>query len=207
MSYFISFICGAVLFHSSRVFPFISLLSVLIAMGLLLVRNGLARSGLVRLIPIAIIAVSGFYYARLSYVPLPSVADICGTTIEIQGVARSEAMPINPESGVFSQIMEVKKAMDSNSRPLVLRELRLIGDGALTVGTAYNARVNINKDACLQNPGSNRKALSGYIVELREGNSPGAGFFAKSRLRLNAFLKNSFSAGPAGFLMSGIFSK
>jgi len=201
MSYFFFFICGAVLLYSSRTFPFVSLLAALILMGFLLIKNGLIRSGLVPVIIMVTAAVSGFYYAGLSYAPLPSVTEI-GETIEIQGVVRSEATQPNPESGMFSQIIEVKKAMDSNSRPLALRELRVIGNEVLTAGMAYNAKVNINKDAFLLNPGSNSKVLSGYIVDIKEGSRPDAGFFTKSRLRLNAFLKNSFSAGPAAFLMS-----
>lgn len=207
MSYFFPFICGAVFYQLNKIFPFITLLSALALLVFLIVRNGLIRSGMSRsgIVPVFIMviaAVSGFYYSGLSYSPSPSVNDIAGDTIEIQGIVRSEPMPLNPESGMFSHVIEVKKATDTNSRPVIFKELRVIGDEALITGMAYIADVNVSKDACLLNPGSNRKVLSGYIVNIKEGSRPDPGLFTRSRLRLNAFLKGNFSAGPAAFLMS-----
>lgn len=208
MTYFISFICGTSLFYIHSFFPCTSILISLILLSLLVlgdcpritdkaVDSGLSPEIRERfvVIAIAIIAVSGFYHAKLRYAPAPSLSHIAGETIELRGMANSEAVPLDSETAAFSQIIEVRGLEN-------LKEMRLISNRVLFSGRIYRIKAHIPKDAYSLNPGGNHSLLSGYAVEIKEAGSNPNGFFKRLRIRLNDFMKRNFSSESAPFLMS-----
>jgi competence protein ComEC len=150
-------------------------------------------------IAIAVIAVSGFYYAKFLYIQQPSFSHIAGETIELRGVPNSEAVPLDSKSyqdvAAFSQRIEIRE-------PENLRELRLISNRVLFSDRIYHINVQIPKDAYSLNPGSSHNILSGYAVEIKDAGSNPNGFFKRLRIRLNDFMKRKFSPESATFLMS-----
>lgn len=148
---------------------------------------------------IALLIASGFYYAKLRHVEPPSLSDIAGETIELRGVANSEAVSLYSESyqgvAAFSQRIEIKD-------PENLKELRLISNRVLFSDRIYLIKAHIHKDAYSLNPGSNYNLLSGYAVEIKDVGSNPNGFFKRLRIRLNDFMKRNFSSESSAFLMS-----
>lgn len=227
MNYFTSFIYGTSLFYIHRFFPYTSLTVSLILVALLFfsklgkqkdchceeqsdkaipfllrllhLRLAMIREALFYVFIIAVIAVSGFYYAELRYVPEPSIADIAGETIELRGVPNPEAVSLDSESyqggAAFSQRIEIRE-------PKNLKELRLISNRALFSDRIYLIKAHIPKDAYSLNPGSNYNLLSGYAVEIKGAGSNPNGFFKRLRIRLNDFMKRNFSSESSPFLMS-----
>ena len=227
MVYFLSFICGTSLFYVNRFFPFssifISLILILLLafskfrkridchceeqsdeaipflLRLLRLRLAMTRKTLFHVFIIAIITTSGFYYAKLRYIPALPLSHIAGETIEVRGVANSEAVPLDSESyqgvAAFSQRIEIRG-------PENLKELRLISNRVLFSDRMYHIKVQIPKDAYSLNPGSNHNLLSGYAVEIKDAGSNPNGFFKRLRTRLNDFMKRNFSSESSPFLMS-----
>jgi competence protein ComEC len=212
MSFFLSFIYGTSFFYIHRFFPYTSLLISLILLSLLVlgdcprITGKAVDSGLSQkirekfaVIVIAVIAVSGFYGAKMRYVQPLSLSHIAGETIELRGVPNSEAIPLDSESyqgvAAFSQKIEVRE-------PENLKEIRLISDKILPSDRIYNIKAHIPKDAYSLNPGGNHNILSGYAVEIKEAGSNHNGFFKELRTRLNKFIKGNFSPESAPFLMS-----
>jgi competence protein ComEC len=222
MNYFISFIYGTTLFYIHRFFPYTSLLISLILLSLLVlgdcpritgkavdssITRGLRPIGglspkireKLAVIAIAVIAVSGFYYAKFLYIQQPSLSHIAGETIELRGVTNSEAVSLDSESyqgvAAFSQRIEIRG-------PENLKELRLISNRVLFSDRIYHIKAQISKDAYSLNPGSNHNLLSGYAVEIKDAGSNPNGFFKRLRIRLNDFMKRNFSSESSPFLMS-----
>ncbi len=153
-------------------------------------------------IAIAIIAVAGFYYAKILYLPPPTLSDIAGKTIEVQGAAKSEAVSLSSQGDAFYQTIEVRKAADKDNNMLHLRELRVFTGIALESNKEYLIKVRIPRDAYFLNPGSNRNLVSGYALEAKEIRELTGSFFGPLRSRLNRFIKNNFSGESAPFIMS-----
>lgn len=197
MIYFTSFIYGTSLFYVNRFFPFssifISLIFILV-LFFLKFREQIGKT-LFHVFIVAIMVVSSFYYAKMRYTPPLSLSNITGETIEIQGVANSEAVPLDSETAAFSQIIEVRGLKN-------LKEMRLISNRVLFSGRIYRIKARIPKDAYSLNPGSNHNLISGYAVEIKEAGSNPNGFFKRLRIRLNDFMKRNFSSESAPFLMS-----
>ncbi|MDI6728448.1 MAG: DNA internalization-related competence protein ComEC/Rec2 [Thermodesulfovibrionales bacterium] len=201
MNYFISFIYGTSLFYIHRFFPFSSVFISLILISLISFTKFRKRIGktLFHVFIIAIIAASGFYYAKLRYVEPPSLSHIAGETIELRGVANSEPVSLDSKSyqGVtaFSQRIEIRE-------PENLKELRLISNRVLFSDRIYHIKAHIPNDAYSLNPGINHNLLSGYAVEIKEAGTNPNGFFKRLRIRLNDFMKRNFSSESSPFLMS-----
>lgn len=197
MTYFLSFIYGAALFYVYRFFPFISIFLSLITPLLFFRRTAIRYSLLV-----VIIAASGFYYARLSYIQASSFSDIAGKTLEIEGRAKTEAVSLNPQAHTFAQVVDIKKAVDENDKQLNLKGLRLVSNSILGHDRLYLIKARIPRDSYFLNPGGNKNLISGHADSIEEIGSTNTGFFEKSRLRLNGFIKSNFSSESAPFLMS-----
>ncbi len=197
MSYFLSFIYGTSLFYVHRFFPFISIFLSLAALLLFFRRTAFCYSLLV-----VIIAASGFYCAKLSYIQASSFSDIAGKTLEIEGRAKTEAVSLNRQAHTFAQVVDIKKAVDENDKQLNLKGLRLVSNSILGHDRLYLIKARIPKDSYFLNPGGNKNLISGYADSIEDIGSTNTGFFEKSRLRLNGFIKHNFSSESASFLMS-----
>lgn len=89
MTYFISFIYGTALFYIHRFYPYASIFISLVLILLLAFTKFRKPTGkaLFHVFIIAIIAASGFYYAKPRHVLQYSLSHIAGETIEVRGVA------------------------------------------------------------------------------------------------------------------------
>ncbi len=197
MSYFLSFIYGTSFFYVHRFFPFISIFLSLAALLLFFRRTAICYSLLV-----VIIAASGFYCAKLSYIQASSFSDIAGKTLEIEGRAKTEAVSLNRQAHTFAQVVDIKKAVDENDKQLNLKGLRLVSNSILGHDRLYLIKARIPRDSYFLNPGGNKNLISGYADSIEDIGSTNTGFFEKSRLRLNGFIKHNFSSESAPFLMS-----
>ncbi|BCB97238.1 DNA internalization-related competence protein ComEC/Rec2 [Dissulfurispira thermophila] len=160
---------------------------------------------------IAIIAVSGFYYAKMRYVPQLSPSNIAGETIQLQGIVASDVQEttiFNADYSGFSYRIKVKS-------PENLKEIRLISNEPLQKGEpksqrffgaerdkVYDIKAQIPKDAYSLNPGVAYSLLTGYAIEVKEIGSNQTGFFERLRMRLDGFMKGNLSPESASFLMS-----
>ncbi len=197
MTYFLSFIYGTSFFYVHRFFPFISIFLSLVALLLFFRRTAICYSLLV-----VIIAASGFYCAKLSYIQASSFSDIAGKTLEIEGRAKTEAVSLNRQAHTFAQVVDIKKAVDENDKQLNLKGLRLVSNSILGHDRLYLIKARIPRDSYFLNPGDNKNLISGYADSIEDIGSTNTGFFEKSRLRLNGFIKHNFSSESAPFLMS-----
>lgn len=201
MSYFISFIYGATVFYLHNFFPFASLFISLMLIAFLIIfrRN---RSKVLPSLFFIFIAFSGFFYAKLSYVPPTTFSYISGESIEIQAVAKTEAVLLNPQKDIFSQTVEIKQALDKDMKPLHIKELRLVAGNALNPERIYRIKAHIPGDAYFLNPGSRANLLTAYADEIKDAGSVSTGLFERARIRLNGYMRDNFSKDSAGFLMS-----
>jgi competence protein ComEC len=158
-------------------------------------------SKIFHLILIIIIAVAGFYYARLFHNPSPFNLDIEGKTLEIKGSPKSEAVPLSFHQDMFSQIVSIDSALDNEDRYLNIQEMRIISNSILMHDRTYLIRARVPGDI-FSNPGNIRNIISGYALEVHDTGSADTGIFGKARSRLNDFMKNNFSSETAPFLMS-----
>ena len=197
MSYFLSFIYGTSFFYVHRFFPFISIFLSLAALLLFFRRTAICYS-----LVVVIIAASGFYCAKLSYIQASSFSDIAGKTLEIEGRAKTEAVSLNRQAHTFAQVVDIKKAVDENDKQLNLKGLRLVSNSILGHDRLYLIKARIPRDSYFLNPGGNKNLISGYADSIEDIGSTNTGFFEKSRLRLNGFIKHNFSSESAPFLMS-----
>lgn len=194
MNYLGAFIYGTTLFHIHEFFPTSSLVISFVLIVLLAFLRRKEKT-LIYIFIIIVISISGFYYAKLRHVPMLSISDIAGKTLEIQGIATSEAIALNAEHTVFSQRVDVKSLEN-------LKEMRLIIHTPLSLGKTYHIKVQIPKDAYTLNPGSKHGLITGHVLSVKEAKSSRVGFFEELRIQLNDFIKENFSYESASFLMS-----
>lgn len=205
MSYLIAFLYGAAIFYIHNFFPFTSIfLSLLLLLLISFVRYKEQKkflSSLLYAMALVIIASSGFHYAKHFYIYEVSPSDIAGKTLKIQCTAKTMAAALNPQNNKFRQTVQIKKAFDEDNRAINLKEMRLLSDSILSYDKIYLIKVRIPRDSYFLNPGSSYMP-SGYTVEIKEAGSSQGGFFKDSRIKLNYFIKESFSSESAPFLLS-----
>ncbi len=221
MGYLASFIYGVSLFFCCRFFPFTGSIISFISVSFLLFSKSRGYKSLSGNLPppaslfhvlqpvlwMAVLAASGFFYAKLMCVPAQQTAELAGEFIEINGIAGYEAVRLNPEEEVFSQDVEVRKAEDKEGKPLRINKIRVVGSTVLSPGTLYRMKVQIPGDAYFLNPGGPRNIPAGYAAETEDlgeeqEKNPFKKFFRSMRSALNSGIRGRFSANTAPFLMS-----
>ncbi|MDI6800592.1 MAG: DNA internalization-related competence protein ComEC/Rec2 [Thermodesulfovibrionales bacterium] len=203
MSYFIFFICGAALFYIHRYFPFTSLSIFMVIAGLHLffsTKKKFARSSFLGAASMVIIAFLGFYYANLWHKPQIPPSEIAGRSVIVEGIARSEAVQLT--NGVFSQLIEVKKAEDEHGNIINLKEIKLFSNARFSNNRIFMIKAKIPAESYFLNPWGVRNRVHGYVYETIETGSRDLGFFEETRLKLNRFLKDNFTSESSAFLMS-----
>lgn len=203
MDIFIYFIYGAALFYFSKFFPY----SGLIASGCLLLLISLHRykSVSLKLSHIAVIVIfsaSGFFYAKLSYIPPPPPSELAGSTIKVKGALKSERTSSSYRGITFLQNIEVISATGTNGEKLSIRELRAINERELDKEKIYYFMGRFSRDGYSLNPSSNNNLPALYVLSSEEIGKFEPGFFEKTRLKLNNFLRKSFSDESSAFLLS-----
>ncbi len=204
VQYAIAFIYGSALVYVYRFFP---VTGILLSATLLAFFAKKAVAGKTcRPLPVfavVLMVVLGFCSAYFRTVPPEPVSSIAGTTISIKGTVRSGPVPLFSRMGGFSHVLDVSEAADSSGKKIILREMRVAGDKAMTPGTTYSVRVRIPADAYFMNPGSSSSIfrVSGYAVQADPVSGP-IKFFGALRERLNAAIKGSLSPASAPFIMA-----
>lgn len=203
MNYLIAFIYGTAIFYIHKFFLFTSLFLSFFLFLLIFFKRKEQRffSFLFYILSTAIVAVSGFYYAKHSDIHEVSLSEIAGKTLEIQCTAKTEAAALNPEKNKFRQTVEIKKAFNEDGRAINLKEMMLFSDSILNHDNIYLIKARIPRDSYFLNPGSSNMPL-GYSIEIEEIGRDHRGFFKDLRIKLNQFIKGNFSSESAPFLLS-----
>lgn len=203
MDIFIYFIYGASLFYFSEFFPYtVLIVSICLLFLISLHRYKSDSLKLSHIAVIIILSASGFFYAKLSYIPPPSPSELAGSTIKVKGNLKSERISSSYRGTIFLQNIEVISAAGTNGEKLSFRELRAINERELDKGKSYHFIGRFSMDGYSLNPSSNNNLPAFYILSSEEIGEFEPGFFEKTRLRLNNFLRKSFSDESSAFLLS-----
>lgn len=202
MDIFLYFIYGVALFYFSKFFPYTGLIvSICILLLISFHKYKSASLKLSRISALIILAVCGFFYAKISYIPPPSPSELSGSTIEVKGVVKSERISSSYRA-VFLQNIEVISATGANGEKLPLKELRAINEKQFDKEKTYYFTGRFSRDGYSLNPSSNNNLPAIYILSSEEIGEFVPNFFEKIRLRLNNFIKGSFSDESSAFLLS-----
>lgn len=203
MDIFLYFIYGAALFYFSKFFPYAGLtISICLLLLIFLHKYKSASLKLSRIVFIIIFSASGFFYAKLSYIHPPSPSELAGSTIEVKGVIKSEKLSSSLKGTIFLQNIEVISAAGTNGEKLSLKELRAINERELNKKKIYYFTGRFSRDGYSLNPSSNNNLPALYILSSEEIGEFEPGFFEKIRLKLNNFIRGSFSDESSAFLLS-----
>ncbi len=138
MQFFISFLTGIVLFYSFQYFPFSTVFISVLSSIYLLVKK--------RLLLILII-ISGIAFAFIRYEPVKDIPDISGKGFAVKGIF--EYPPTKTESGMFTQDLNIKSAVDIKTgvevNELTGQEVILFSDREFDPGTECRTCYKISK--------------------------------------------------------------
>lgn len=216
MSFLVAFISGVVLFQALRFFPYSALAVSLAASAAIAARrhgSGSLRSLRTLGVPLglALVAGIGLFHARThdtSTAPPSLPAD---RAVLLKGTVLSEGVPLRAPSSLFLQTVAVHRAVDSGNREVRLGEVRIVTDTALAPDTRYEISATLFGERTLLNPGlhweGSRTSSLGYAAWARTEEAAPAGGFAAARKKLRNFIKRSFSAPAASFLLSIIIGE
>ncbi len=204
MDILLYFIYGAALFYFSKFFPYTGLIvSVCLLLLISLHKYKSASLKLFSIVFIIILSATGFFYAKLSYISPPSPSELAGSTIEVRGIIKSEKISSSIYRGaVFLQNIQVINASTVDGEKLPLKELRAINETGLDKDKVYYFRGRFSRDGYSLNPSSNNNLPALYVLSSEEMGKYVPDFFEKTRLRLNDFIKSSFSDASSAFLLS-----
>lgn len=221
MSYFIAFICGVVLFRASRFFPLTALALVPAATALYILKRQAGSGAAFSLralgfpLALALIATSGFFYARASHhAAAAAVSGPADRALLINGTVQGEGTALRSRPHLVLHTVTVHQAVNGDSRAVALKEAKIITDSPLVPDDRYEIRARLWEGKPLLNPGSPgrlwntpRPVPLGHAVSVRRDVEHSPGIFAAARMRLRAFIKEAFSARTAAFLLSIIIGE
>jgi len=203
MDIFLYFIYGVTLFYFSYFFPYSGLAVSFSA--LLLIIFFKYKSASLKLSQIAFIIIfsaSGFFYAKLSYIPPAASMQLYGNTIEVKGVLKSEKPFSSFRGKAFLQTIFVIEARDEKGEKLSIKELRGVNERQLVREKTYLFYGRFSKDGYFMNPGSYNYLPIFHILSSEAVGGYEPGFFEKARIKLNNFIRHSLSDASSAFILS-----
>lgn len=197
MSYYISFIYGIAAFYISKFFPISTIIITLILLSII------AKKRILYALLIGIIALSGFFYSYIRYIPQTPFEEISDRIVFIKGSPTYNIVS-HDRKDRYSQVLKIKEAFYDDYTPLVIKEIRLVSENVLYPDKLYFIKVRTH--SYYMNPGSFKGIPSGYALEIKEiGEADFSSFQEirqRARLRLNNYIKNNLSEESAPFIMS-----
>ncbi len=199
MQFFISFLTGIVLFYSFQYFPFSTVFISVLSSIYLLVKK--------RLLLILII-ISGIAFAFIRYEPVKDIPDICGKGFAVKGIF--EYPPTKTESGMFTQDLNIKSAVDIKTgvevNELTGQEVVLFSDREFNPGTEFKLAIKFLKSRKRLNPGEqSRDNLYANLTDIYNSGNRRISLSSKIqeyRYKLNRYIEENFKKDSGAFIAS-----
>jgi competence protein ComEC len=194
---FLPFLSGVVLFYIFNYFPFSTISAFVLSSIYLIFR---------RKFSLVLILLLGIAFAFLRYEPEKDISHIGGKEVIVKGVIQS--YPVQTESGIFKQSIEIKSAVDRKTRER-LKELSgkgitLLADREFSLGTEYEISIQFLKERLRQNPGSMASnEIYARLLEVHNTGSKSTSLnsqIQEFRYRLNRYFSDNFKGGSAAFV-------
>ncbi len=199
MQFFISFLTGIVLFYSFQYFPFSTVFISVLSSIYLLVKK--------RLLLILFI-ISGIAFAFIRYEPMKDIPDISGKGFAVKGIF--EYPPTKTESGMFTQDLNIKSAVDIKTgvevNELTGQEVVLFSDREFNPGTEFELAIKFLKSRKRLNPGEqSRDNLYANLTDIYNSGNRRISFSSKIqeyRYKLNRYIEENFKKDSGAFIAS-----
>ncbi|MDP2755569.1 MAG: ComEC/Rec2 family competence protein [Nitrospirota bacterium] len=199
MQFFISFLTGIVLFYSFQYFPFSTVFISVLSSIYLLVKK--------RLLLILII-ISGIAFAFIRYEPVKDIPDISGKGFAVKGIF--EYPPTKTESGMFTQDLNIKSAVDIKTgvevNELTGQEVVLFSDREFNPGTEFELAIKFLKSRKRLNPGEqSRDNLYANLTDIYNLGNRRISLSSKIqeyRYKLNRYIEENFKKDSGAFIAS-----
>ncbi|MEC4675741.1 MAG: DNA internalization-related competence protein ComEC/Rec2 [Nitrospirota bacterium] len=196
MPFFISFLCGVILFYLFNYFPFSSLILFVIFSASVIFRG--------KAFLVAVLAI-GIFYAFLRFSPLDYPAGAWNRELRVTG--RFLTQPTAVTSGTGIRTFAINRAFDPESgaeiRELRDREMGVFSDYNAGNDDAYELLLKTGGNTARLNPGAMKSArLYGSVIAARPGKTKESIFDTLNRYRndLNDFVSGRFNSDSAGLI-------
>jgi len=197
MSFFLSFLTGIVLFHTSQYFPFSSIAVVFLSFIYLILKKRIF---------LVLIILSGIAFAFLRSEPAKDLPVIKGREVVLEGFFSS--LPAETEKGMFRQSVKVQSSFDENTGKEIYelrnQEVVILSDREFIPGTECKMTVKFLGDSTRLNPGNlTSKEVYARLLELNKTESKRLSFcteIQKLRYRLNKYIQANFEKDSSAFI-------
>ena len=198
MRFFISFLTGVVLFYSFQYFPFFTIFIFILSSAYLLVKKKFF---------LMLVIISAIAFAFIRHEPVRDMAYI-KDKVAVRGVFESN--PIRTDSGIFSQNLNIKSAMNTKTgeriEELAGQEIIILSDREFNPGTESEITIRFLKDRTRLNPGElNRNELYATLSEIYDAGKRTISVYSKIqdyRYGLNKYIEENFKKDSGALIAS-----
>ncbi len=196
MPFFISFLCGVILFYLFNYFPFSSLLLFVVFSASAIFRR---KAFLVAVLVI------GIFYAFLRFSPLDYPADVWNSGLRVTGRFLTQPTAVRP--GTDIRTFAINRAFDPESGVEIMelrnREMGVFSDYNIGNDAAYELLLKTGGNSARLNPGTMKSArLYGSVIAAIPGKTKESIFDTLNLYRndLNDFVAGRFNTDSAGLI-------